>query len=103
MYMHPGNVMSIQEMSTLSRKTSFQALEQCLLWIFEIKTSSHWDVKTSFKEMFSWHVWLSVFRFLTCTDIAEMTFLYFKAAFFVSNIVDKKCILAYTKNIKFNL
>ena len=37
------------------------------------------------------------------TGIAEMTFLYFKAAFFVSNIVDKKCILAYTKNMKFNL
>ena len=56
--MQPGNVMSVQEMSTLCRKTSSQAPEECLLWIFDIKASPHEDAKTCFKDIFSWHDFL---------------------------------------------
>ena len=41
MYMRPENFISFHEMNTLCKKTSSQALEQCLSWIFDIKTNPH--------------------------------------------------------------
>ena len=82
------NMYIIQEMLRASRKCAFSVDKFIRCWTVFLMDFWHKSKCTQrSKNIFTWHVWLSVFEFLISTFIKKMTFLYIKEAPFVRNIL----------------